>query len=39
MGSAESGQEVIEGDFVRDVDRRQPKAPLVLVATEEIIVT
>lgn len=37
MRTAESGQEVIQRIIVRQVNRRQLEAPLILVALEQII--
>ena len=37
--SAEGGQEVIKRHFVRNVDRGQTKAPLVLVTAKDIVVS
>ena len=39
MRSAESGQEIVEGVFVRQVDDFQASAPLVLIAMKQIVVT
>ena len=39
MGSAESGNEVVERFFVQQVDRRQAQAPLVLVTLEKVVLT
>jgi len=36
---AERGQEVVESNFVGDIDGCQAKAPLVLVAAKEIVVS
>ena len=37
--SSEGRQEVIEGNPVRDVDGGEPKAPLVLVAAEKVVIS
>src|ERR1035438_5550714 len=39
MGPAKGGKEVVERYFIGDVDRRQAKAPLALVAVEKVVVT
>ena len=37
MRAAESGEEIVHGDFVRDIDRREPETPLVSVAAKQIV--
>ena len=39
MRSAEGGQEIVERHFVGQVDGREPQAPLVTVAMEEVIIS
>src|SRR3974377_42255 len=37
--STERGQEIVERNFVGDIDGCKPKAPLVLVTTKKIVVS
>src|SRR6266446_10149727 len=39
MRSAERGQEIVERHFVGQVDGREPQAPLVAIAMEEVVVS
>ena len=39
VGSAEGGEEVIQRQFVRQIDDREAEAPLVTFSTEQIVLT
>ena len=39
VSSAERGQEIVERNLVGYVDRCQPKAPLVLVTTKNVVIS
>ena len=38
MRAAEGGEEVVHSVFIGDVDRREPDAPLIAIAVEQVVV-